>query len=78
MNNTGSKSEGRYAHIILDDGGDYILYRAKTMPTDDAFFAPYDTHHVEIEGEIEKEFGYICVTNIQPTASVTKTEITNK
>lgn len=78
LDNRGSKSEGKYAHILLEDGEDYILYRGGTMPANDAFFAPYDAQKVEVEGEMEKDFGYICVTHIQPTSSVTETEITNQ
>lgn len=59
------KSAGRYARFTLPNGEDYILYRPNEYPANDAFFYPYDTLQAEVEGEMEKEFGYICVRQIQ-------------
>lgn len=63
--NAGCKSDGRYAHILLDNGRDYILHRRQRLPQDDAFFEPYDAQHVVAEGELDETFGYLRVESIR-------------
>lgn len=65
LSNVGSKSEGLYAHLVLDSGDDYILYQSGHLAMEEACFKAFDGHHVKVLGEIEPEMNYICVENIQ-------------
>ena len=51
--NAGSKSEGRYAILLMDEGREYTLYRAGFLPMDDPYFDPYDGAKVTLTGEEE-------------------------
>lgn len=59
--NIGSKSEGTYALLTLEDGKEYVLYRKNTYPADDAFFSPYDAQHLGVRGEVEAEGNNLLV-----------------
>ena len=59
--NSGSKSEGTYALLTLEDGKEYVLYRKGTYPSDDAFFSPYDAQHLGVRGEVEAEGNNLLV-----------------
>lgn len=54
--NEGSKSEGRYAILLTDEGGEYTLYRSGCMPMDDAYFDAYDGAAVVVTGEEEGSY----------------------
>ena len=60
--NEGSKSEGRYAILLTDEGSEYTLYRAGFMPMDDPYFDPYDGAKVTLTGE-EEANSYLRVTS---------------
>lgn len=60
----GSKSEGLYAHLLLETGEDYILYRPQILAMDDTYFHEFDGKNVTIKGEIEQRLGYLCVEEI--------------
>ena len=60
----GSKSEGRKAILMGDDGKKYKLYRAGILPTGDPFFIPYDGRHIGVDGNEEEETGSFLVTSI--------------
>lgn len=54
--NVGSKSEGRYAILLTDEGTEFTLYRAGNMPMDDSYFAPYDGTPVVVTGVEEERY----------------------
>ena len=54
--NVGSKSEGRYAIFLTDEGNEYTLYRAGNMPMGDPYFDPYDGTSVTVTGEEEERY----------------------
>lgn len=63
----GSKSEGRYAHLLLPDEQDFILYREGCLAVNDEFFEPYSGHQVIVEGEEETRARHILVESIMIT-----------
>lgn len=65
VSNVGSKSEGLYAHLVLESGDDYILYQAGHLAMEEAYFKAFDGQQVKVLGEIEPEMNYIRVENIQ-------------
>jgi hypothetical protein len=65
LSNVGSKSEGVYAHLVLESGDDYILYQSGHLAMDDAYFKAFDGLQVKVTGEIEPEMNYIRIKDIQ-------------
>lgn len=63
--NVGSKSDGLYAHLLLDSGEDYILYQSGHLAMDDTYFQTFDGLRVKVVGEVESEINYLRVENIQ-------------
>lgn len=61
---TGSKSEGRAAYLLIDGGNRYRLYRANVMDVDDICFAPFVNQQVVVEGDVEND-DYLCVSEIR-------------
>jgi hypothetical protein len=59
-----SKSEGLYAHLVLESGEVYILYRPNVLAVDDFYFHDFDGKQVKVLGEIEERLGYLCVEEI--------------
>lgn len=62
----GSKSEGRYAHLMSDDK-DYILYRDNTLVVNDTFFEPFEGRQVRVIGQAQERVHYLQVDNIEIT-----------
>ena len=60
----GSKSEGRYAHLIMDKK-DYVLYRENIPVANDVFFEIYDGLKVQIQGEAQERVHYLHVQSIR-------------
>ena len=54
--NEGSKSEGRYAILLTEEGGEYTLYRQNSMPMDDSYFDVYDGATVTVTGIEEEQY----------------------
>lgn len=63
LRNQGSKSEGLYAILTEKEGQTWILHRPDVYPAGDEFFAPFNGHQVNVDGEQEID-KYICVENI--------------
>lgn len=62
--NTGSRSEGRYAYLIDDEGIERKLCRKNGAPFDDPFFEPFDGRRVDIAGTLR--LGWLVVETIDP------------
>lgn len=62
--NTGSRSEGRYAYLIDDEGIERKLCRKDGAPFDDPFFEPFDGRRVDIAGTLR--LGWLVVETIDP------------
>ena len=58
----GTKSEGDYAYLEVDDQTRYRLYRAGKMAADSDFLRPYEDMQVSVEGEIEEES--MCINSV--------------
>ena len=65
LRDVGSKSEGRVAVLICDNGKEYTLYRPGMLPVEDEFFVPYQGLPIEVEGKAEERTGYFCVASIR-------------
>ena len=62
--NVGSKSEGIYTFLTLEDGAEYMLYRKDVYPADDAFFAPYIGMSVRVTGIMDTRVNAIIVEEL--------------
>ncbi len=58
----GTKSEGDYAYLEVDDQTRYRLYRAGRLAADSDFLRPYEDMQVSVEGEIEEES--MCINSV--------------
>lgn len=58
----GTKSEGEYAYLEVDENTRYRLYRAGKMAADSDFLRPYENMQVSVEGEIEEES--MCINSV--------------
>ena len=58
----GTKSEGDYAYLEMDENTRYRLYRAGKMAADSDFLRPYEDMQVSVEGEIEEES--MCINSV--------------
>lgn len=65
LRDVGSKSEGKVAVLICDNGKEYTLYRPGMLPVEDEFFVSYQGLPIEVEGKAEERTGYFCVTSIR-------------
>lgn len=59
----GSKSEGDYAYLEVDEEHSYRLYRHGHLAADVAFFREYADQKVVVEG-VEEEYNNMCITAI--------------
>lgn len=59
----GSKSEGDYAYLEVDEEHSYRLYRHGHMAADVEYIRPYADTRVTVEGE-EEEYNNMCITAI--------------
>ena len=64
LTNVGSKSEGRKAYLICEDGIRYHLYRPGCLNPEDDFFAAFGGQEVEVCGNIEQRMRNISVVSI--------------
>ncbi len=58
----GTKSEGDYAYLEMDENTRYRLYRAGKMAADSDFLRPYEDMQVSVEGEVENES--MCINSV--------------
>lgn len=58
----GTKSEGDYAYLELDDHTRYRLYRANHLAQDSDFLRPYEDMEVTVHGEVEDET--LCINSV--------------
>ncbi len=66
LQNEGSRSEGKMAVLKCTDDKEYILYREGVFPIGDEYFAPFQGINVKVEGKMEEDTGYFCVSTILP------------
>ena len=59
----GTKSEGDYAYLEVDDKTRYRLYRAGHIAADSDFLRPYADMFVSVEGEPEANES-LCINSI--------------
>lgn len=59
----GTKSEGDYAYLEVDEKTRYRLYRAKHPAMDSAFLLPYADMEVSVEGEVEDNES-MCINSV--------------
>ena len=59
----GTKSEGDYAYLVLDENTRHRLYRAGDLAADSEFLRPYADQEVSIEGEMENNES-ICINSV--------------
>jgi len=62
----GSKSEGDYAYLEVDEEHSYRLYRHGHLAADVAFIREYADQKVVVEG-VEEEYNNMCITAINNT-----------
>ena len=65
----GSKSEGDYAYLRVDEEHDYRLYAASELAVDSRWAEPFRDQQVVVEGEWEEVSNSICVNSIKPEQS---------
>ena len=58
----GTKSEGDYAYLEVDENTRFRLYRAGQMAADSDFLRPYADMQVSVEGEVENES--MCINSV--------------
>ena len=59
----GTKSEGDYAYLEVDEKTRYRLYRYGHLAADSLFLRPYEDMFVTVEGELE-ENDSLCINSI--------------
>ena len=59
----GTKSEGDYAYLEVDNKTRYRLYRAGHIAADSQFLSPYTDMEVTVEGEVEDNES-LCINSI--------------
>lgn len=59
----GTKSEGDYAYLEVDEKTRYRLYRADKMAADSEFLRPYEDMQVSVEGEVEENES-MCINSV--------------
>ena len=59
----GTKSEGDYAYLVVDEKSRYRLYRAGSPAADSEFLRPFEDQEVIVEGVAEDE-ETMCITTI--------------
>lgn len=59
----GTKSEGDYAYLEVDEKTRYRLYRAEHMAADSEFLRPYEDMQVSVEGEVEENES-MCINSV--------------
>ena len=59
----GTKSEGDYAYLELDENTKYRLYRSKHLAADSDFLRPYEDMEVCVKGDVEENESR-CITSI--------------
>lgn len=62
--NIGSKSEGKVATLTDTEGKSYTLHREGALPQNDPFFEPFDNAVAEVNGTVDEQDIYICVSSI--------------
>lgn len=62
--NAGSKAEGIYTFLKVDEDKEYMLYRKDVYPADDAFFAPYDGMELSVNGTLEPATNTILIEEL--------------
>jgi hypothetical protein len=59
----GTKSEGDYAYLEVDDKTSYRLYRYGHPAADSLFLRPYEGMFVSVDGELEANES-LCINSI--------------
>ncbi len=67
--NTGTKSEGNVAFLVVDERTRYKLYRAERSDINDHYFQAFANKRVIVDGEIEGD-EYLCVSQIDVVPSI--------
>lgn len=58
----GTKSEGDYAYLEVDENTRYRLYSAEHMAQDSEYLRKYEDMEVSVEGEVEDES--LCINSV--------------
>ena len=58
----GTKSEGDYAYLVLDNQTRYRLYSANHIAQDSDYLRPYEDMEVTVQGEVEDET--LCINSV--------------